>query len=494
MLASYMQSALLRLDGWANEVTGLGTALLDKTVAAIFAQRAWQSDQYLGQLYENDGLARRICEKVPDEMFRAGYDLLMGKADNAQELATQIRDKLTAIGADGAIKDGLVWERVYGGGAVFIGAEDGSADPSEPLNEQTLRDITHLTVVDKPQMTARRWYPATDARAGRPETWLITPMGDGGTPIEVHESRLLIFPGGRVTQQRRIQLQGWGQSVLRAVHDVLRDYQMSWQGVSHMLQSANQDVWHMSGYRNAIAGGQSKMLEYFRARFGLAQMKMGPNQGILLDSEGERFERHGSHFTGVPETLQQLAQRMSAVTDMPMTVLFGMSPAGLNATGESDLQLWNTAVAAKQVERLEPQQKRLIRLVMLCNDGPTGGREIEGWGIRYRALKHLDEGQAGDLRGKQAAVDKTYIEMGVLFPEEVALNRFRPEGFSTETTIDLEARKKILAAEQEAARERAENPPEPPPSRGPGDGKVGEEAPGADGEDPPDDAGGQRAA
>lgn len=464
MLGHYLQSALLRLDGWANDLTGLGTAALDKTVVALFSRATQRSDEYLGQLYEDDPLARRIADKVPDEMLRAGYDLLMGSADDAQQLATAARDKLKALQADERIKDGLVWERVYGGSAVFIGADDGSTNPAEPLQESRLRDVTHLTVVDKSQLTAAQWYPATDARAGRPMTWLLTPLSTTGAgPVEVHESRLLIFPGGRVTQQRRIALEGWGQSVLRAVHDILRDYNMSWQGVTHMLQSANQDVWYMSGLKNAMSSGTPGMREYFASRFRMAQMNMGPNRGVALDADGEKFERHASQLTGVPETLQQAGLRLSSATDMPMTVLFGMSPAGLNATGESDLQLWNTAVAAMQCERLQPQLERLVRLLMLCKEGPTRGKEVDGWAIKFRPLKHLDDQQAADLRSKQAAVDKIYIDAQVLLPEEVALARFRPDGYSTETSIDLDARRAILDAELERAVEEAEDPPPPPP-------------------------------
>jgi phage-related protein (TIGR01555 family) len=449
VLGSYLQSALLRLDGWENAVTGLGTAL-DKTVAALFSRNgaAAYGDEYFGQLYEDDPLARRICEKIPDEMLRAGFDLLMGDADNAQQLATSVRDALKDLHAIARVKDALVWERVHGGGAVFIGAEDGVGDSALPLDEERLQAITHLTVIDKPTMVAKTWYGPAERGAGRPATWEITPVDAGGSgPIEVHESRLLLFPGGRVTHKRRIELRGWGQSTLRAIHDALRDYNMSWAGVSHMLQSANQDVWYMDGLKNALASGSAGMREFFSARFAMAQQKMGPNHAIALDSEREKFERHPSTLTGIPETLQQVCLRMSAISDMPLTVLFGMSPAGMNATGESDLQIWHSAVGAMQGEKLQPALERLIRLLMISDKGPTGGEEIEGWSIRFRALRTLSEIEQADLRAKQAGTDKLYVDMTALLPEEVATNRFRPEGFSTATSIDLDVRKQIMAAE-----------------------------------------------
>lgn len=467
MLSSaYLQSALLRLDGWANDITGLGTAALDKTVAALFARRATQyGDQYFADLYDEDALARRICDKVPDEMTRAGYTLRMGDAANAQQLSTDVADKLKRLDAVARIKDGMVWERVFGGTAVLIGADDGESDPSKPLNENKLQAITHLTVIDKPRIFARRWYPVTDPKAGQPETWTIVPLSgpEGNPQIEVHETRLLLFTGGRVTHQRRLELVGWGHGVLRACHDVLRDYNMSWQAITHMLQSANQDVWYMSGLKNALTGGTDAMREYFAARFSMAQMRMGPNRAVTLDSAGEKFERHSSTLTGVPETMQQVCLRLSASTDMPMTVLFGMSPAGLNATGASDLKIWNSAVAAMQIERLQPPLERLIRLILLSKNGPTKGKEPKGWSIKFNELAVLSDVEQAEVRNKQSDTDVKYVAAQVLLPEEVAQNRFRPEGWSAETTIDLDARQSILDAELERAVENAIEPPEPPP-------------------------------
>ncbi len=449
MLAQTIEETLLRLDGFANSVTGLGTVAFDKTLSALFQRTVRRSDLYFAGLYEEDPFARKICEKMPEELLRGGFDLSMGASENALDEITAIRDELKRLHANDRIKSGLVWERVYGGSAVFIGADDGVTDPSEPLDEEKLKTITHLTVVDKPRIWARSWYASTHEKAGQVEIWTVTPLG-GGSPTDIHETRLLIFPGGRVTHERRIELQGWGASVLSTMHDILRDYSMSWQGIAHMMQSVNQDVWKMKGIKAALTQGTDAMKAYFVSRFQMAQMKMGPNRGITLDADDESFERFGSTFTGIPDTMREMAVRVASTAGMPMTVLFGTSPGGLNSTGESDIQLWHSSVAAEQQDKLRPHFERVIDLIMKSSDGPTSGKVIEGWGLTFRSLLELSEPQRVTMRKEQAEADHIAIEDGVLLPEEVAKSRYRPEGYSTETTIDFEAREDILAAERQA--------------------------------------------
>lgn len=441
----------LRLDGWLNELTGLGVAALDKSVNALHQLSNRRADEYWEGLFHGDAMARRVCEKVPNEMCRAGFELSMGDEADAHDIATAILDTLRDLRVVHHLKHGMTWERSNGGAAVFLGIDDGEADPLEPLDETRIRRITHLAAIDKSRIEARSWYDSTTPKAGMPETyWLRAIDGDRQqAQLAIHESRLLIFPGGLVTHQMRVRLQGWGHGVLESVHEILADYNMSWRGLSHMLQSANQEVWAFKGFLNAMASGTDAMREYFSKRLAISHMSMGPNRPVIIDAEGEHYARHASQFTGIPETIREMCHRVAAACDMPMTILFGMSPAGLNATGESDLQWWYETIAAMQSERLEPHLRRVITLLMLSKEGPTGGRLIENWEIKFRPLKQMTPLEAAQHRKTVAETDQIYIASQVLGPDEVAISRFRPEGWAMDTKIALDVRDAILKADQQ---------------------------------------------
>ncbi len=86
----------------------------------------------------------------------------------------------------------------------------------------------------------------------------------------------------------------------------------------------------------------------------------------------------------------------------------------------------------------------------------------------YQVDPPEDRAALAAVHAAQATADKTYIDAGVLTPEEVAISRFGAEEYSLDTTIDTESREAIqeISAEQmkveaEKALEAAKNPPDP---------------------------------
>jgi hypothetical protein len=55
------------------------------------------------------------------------------------------------------------------------------------------------------------------------------------------------------------------------------------------------------------------------------------------------------------------------------------------------------------------------------------------------------------LRNQQAQTDAIYITNQVVTPAEIALSRFRKEGWSAETSIDFEVREAAQEADRVAA-------------------------------------------
>jgi phage-related protein (TIGR01555 family) len=463
---------LARVDSWSNAVTGLGQASLDKSANGVHLASRIHTDAYWDDLYNDDPIARRICEIVPNEMLREGFDLHVeddqGDFD-PKDIAGKLEERLYELGIITAIKDGLVWERAQGGAVVLLGVDDGISDPSKPLNLSTIRSFDFVTSHDKARIFARKWYPANDPKSGTPMTYLVQNItGFVGSEmasslvqnVEVHESRLFVFPGGRVSLRRRIEQWGWGHSVLASVHDVLRDYNMSWAGLTHMVQSASQDVWKFKGFHQAMQDGQQQLRDFFFNRILMTQMKMGVNRGVVLDSDGEDFSRIPTQFNGVSDIMLDMEQRVCASVGAPITILFGRAPHGLNASGEQELQSWYDSCSVGQVDKIEPFIKRACDLIMLSPDGPTGGRVLNV-SVRWHPLKQLSPLEEADLRLKQANVDKIEIDAGMISPEEGAVSRHRPDGWSSDTKIDLDARENIIAADMKAAASQSAGGPEP---------------------------------
>jgi phage-related protein (TIGR01555 family) len=141
----------------------------------------------------------------------------------------------------------------------------------------------------------------------------------------------------------------------------------------------------------------------------------------------------------------------------------GQSPAGMDATGDSDIRWFYDTIRTKRENDLDPKLRRVHELIMLAKDGPTKGQVPDSWSLQYPSLWQMTPKEEAEIRELQSRTDQVYLVNSVVLPEEIALSRFKPDGWSGETTIDTAARVHMLEADTEATleEEKAKEPVPP---------------------------------
>lgn len=445
-----------RFDAWQNALTGLGTALRDKLQSTTFRAEANLSDEMVENLYHQEDMAARIVEALPEGALRRGYSLVV-EGEEASDIPSDLFEYEKRLGFRKALKDAAIWGRCFGGAAIYLGIDDGQLSEEEPVNEDAIRSLDFALVLTKRELTPNSYYETADeGKLGMPETYRLSTIdgrqADGSDVI--HETRLLRFDGARTSTRRRRRNNGWSDSVLQKVHGVLVQFNVGWASTSHILQDGSQGVFKIRGLIDMIADGDKETLN---SRMELVDMGRSVARAIMVDAEGEDFQRASHNFGGLPEVLRAFMLRLSAASRMPVTILMGQAPAGLNATGESDFRMWYDEIEEYQGEEVLPHVERLSHLVFLARDFKHA--PPERWSVKFHALWQLNDVEQAELEKKVAEKDKIYIDSAVLLPEEVALNRFKSGGFSAETQIDADARKEMLDAEIEIAKRHAKEDP-----------------------------------
>jgi phage-related protein (TIGR01555 family) len=253
---------------------------------------------------------------------------------------------------------------------------------------------------------------------GQVEYYNITPIV--GTPFRVHRSRLMIYEGEPTPDDRRIQNQGWGESALQACYSHLRSFGQSFNSVDAILKAFVQDVIKMEGLMNLVASGKEDLI---RKRLNLLDLSRSVLNAKLLDTK-EGYEKVASSVTGIPEVLDRLAQALAAARGIPLTRLMGVSPGGLNATGDGETRQWYDQVSSYQENRVKPELERLIRYMFLAKE--TGyGSVPEGWAITFNSLWQQSDKETVETRKVQAETDQIYLDAGILTPEEIRESRFK---------------------------------------------------------------------
>jgi phage-related protein (TIGR01555 family) len=439
-----MKAAFERADGWINLVTGAGTR--DRSKRLDFAAEAVLPDAQLEALFAGDPYASRICRVVPEEALRQGYRVTTGDAGEEASLAAA----LESAGADEQLLEAWTFERVFGGAAIFVGADDGR-DPSEPLDEANIRSVRFLTVLDRRELQPADYYREPRRRKfGDVETYRITRSSQGGVAETalVHETRLIRFPGGLATRRRRQHLQGWGESELNRVYNVLAHFNGAFEATGTLLQQSSESVFKISGLMAMMAADKRDLL---KTRLEMMDLARSVSRSVLIDANEEYTRTEVGALTGVASIIDKNLLYLSGAAEIPVTILMGQSPAGLSATGDSDVRWFYDRIKSAQTNRLRPRQLRLIRLLCLAKDGPTGGRLPPKLAIAYASLWQPTPLEQSQIRANTATADVAYVTAQIVTADEVAVSRFRPEGYSAETTIDLGAREVAQQADRDAA-------------------------------------------
>lgn len=426
--------AYARMDGWQNLLTGLGT-IRDKGMYSSMLDGERIADEELEALYANDDFAQRIVDALVETAMRQSFELYDSTAENAADSAEDaeaLHAACDALDLENKVAEAAIWGRLYGGAAILVGAL-GAGLPTDPLDASRIKSLPFLTVFDRRDLTVERTYSDKLAsNYGEPERFTIASTEGYASSVVVHESRLIRFPGVRTTRKRKRENKGWDDSALQRVYEVLRTANTNWQSVSHLLSDASQAVYTLKYLHQMIAGGHQVTLQQ---RMQAVELGRSVCRAILL-GEDEKFERIATSFAGLPEMTRENWQRLSAAARMPLTVLMGMSPAGLNATGESDLELWFGEVQAYRENTLRKRLETLVRMVAAS----TGDADPERWCVRFPPLKQMSAKEKAELEKLTAEKDAAYITAGVLLPQEVALARYGKGEWSPETAIDAKMR------------------------------------------------------
>lgn len=403
-----------RADEWYSLLGGLGGAA-DRGRPSLTGYRNGcfvLDDRTLSDAYRNIWLVRRIVEARADEALRRGWGLPEGTD-------TPLFDELnTATHTEGAFQRACHMADLKGGAGLYIGYKETGGPESllEPAREGA--EVSFLEVFDRFQLTGEDRVRDVDSpEYDRPQVWHVT--GSRRAGLRFHESRMIRFPGAPRGDNFATSTidRDWDDSVLQSVWADVQRYGVFWQTVAALLQQNSIGVLSISGLVQLLS---SKSQDFAEARVDLLNQTLSNNKLMLLDSsKNEDYKRVVGSMADVPQLMDRLEVATAAAVGRPVAVLFGRAPAGLNATGESDMRLWYDGVECYRTRVIEP---RLEKVLSICERKPID--------VEFEPLWSPTEKEQAEVRVINAQADDKYWVNGVWSPEELrkALNAGkRPE-------------------------------------------------------------------
>ena len=411
-------------DGWANLLAGLG-GKHDKRNQTYFGDFDILQDRELERMYFADGVGTRIVDVVADDMTREWITLDPEDDDTSDDRSDMeaVEEVMEALDARSQFNTALKWTRLYGGCVMVLGALDGNT-LDKPLNMNTIKGIDNIRLIDRSNIDIFQstfQLDPTLPNFGKPiQLYMYFQVGTMRFPQLVHVSRCILFKGKPVsagasvtlTLQQRI----WGLSELQSVYETLKDYCSAMDNISNVLYELVIGKYSLDGLKEMMAAGRESDVQ---KRIEIMNVSKSVLHALILDKE-DSYSRDTVSLAGMADIIDRFMMKLSCVSGVPMTRLFGMSPAGLNATGEHDQDNYYDLIASRQETQLKPAIREFIEF-------------IKSWKglkstiiVKFNPLFQQSDADQVKIKLDEASAELSkaqmytaYLTAGVLEPEQV---------------------------------------------------------------------------
>jgi len=384
----------LTSGGITNYSSGMGTSL-DKAEDSFFLPTRFFWSTPLEVLVVQSWVARNFINIPVMDMFIRWREWVGDDASVAAKMAeVELKHKVTD-----KLAKAMKSARQYGTAVIVLMTKE--APLTAPLNMNRIRpgDLTNLLVLNRYELTVpERQEDMRDSNFGMPEFYDLHPHRGAARQERVHHSRLLRFDGIEAgTDSGFISYEwDWGISALvPLITSLLQDATVA-AAAAHLTQEASIPVLKSKRLREAVS---SKLAVLDPKVMTPEQIGRQINRSksiwrlFMLDKDNEEFERVEVNLAGWADLLDKFPGRVAAAAQIPQTRFMGRSPAGMNATGESDMDNYIMMMEAERA-RMLPSRLKVLDEVLARDAGIKMVPDFE-----WRSLLELGDKEKAEAFG-----------------------------------------------------------------------------------------------
>jgi len=391
-------------DGLVNVMTGLGTTG-DKNVYGRYGVSLMDQAQ-IEAAYRTSGLCKKIHDIPPYEMTRARRDWQAKPLD-----IEKLEEVERKFGLWDRVSEALLTARLFGGAAIILGLPGRSEEPARPGSLNSLR---YITVVSRHQLTVGPIDSDLNSVGFGEPTYYE--MNGTGVRAQIHPSRVVPIVANKLPRGSLYTFGSdgfWGDPLMMSIDSAVKNVDSSQGNIAALLHDAKVDTITMTRLSDSLGTADGEALLTNRIR--VAQMFQSIFNTRLLDGgtnkdDADKWETRQLSFAGFPEVMRAFQSFLAGVVDIPYSRLFGESPGGLNATGNSEQTDFNKMIRSKQNVELTPILNRLDAYMI---PSALGSMPSDVSWV-YAPLEDADPETAAKIEKSDAETLKLYADSGVV--------------------------------------------------------------------------------
>ncbi len=402
--------ALSEVAGWASGNTQLseGIAFLGYAYLAQLAQRP----EY-----------RRMSERIAGEMTRKWIELYVKgdtdsdkpKAKRNAEKIEKLNEELERLHVRDAFREAAEQDGFFGRSHVY--PDFGNTNNRDELKTSIGDGSNRATKakVSKGSLKAVRtveavWtypmgYNSSDPLSTdwyKPRSWYVMSR-------ELHASRLLTFVGREVPDILKPAYSFGGLSLSQMAKPYVDNWLETRQSVADIISAFNVFVLMTDMVNSLQKGGDDffNRLDLFNA--------CRDNRGIMaIDKNAEDFKNVAAPLGSLDLLQAQTQEHMAAVSGIPLVILLGISPHGLNASSEGELRAFYDWIGSYQEHLFRKNLTKLLNIVQLSLFGIID----PAIAFKFVPLYSLDEKEESEVQKNEAERDAVLVDAGIIHTHE----------------------------------------------------------------------------
>ncbi len=238
----------------------------------------------------------------------------------------------------------------------------------------------------------------------RPVSWYV--MSN-----EVHNSRLLTFAGRDLPDLLKPSYVFAGLSLSQMIKPYVDNWLDARQSVANMLRSFSTMVLG-TDMDAVLQGGSAASLVERAALF----TNNRDNQGLMIvDNDSETLTNVSAPLSSLDKLQAQAQEHIASVSGIPLVVLLGVTPSGLNASSDGEMRAFYDKVMAMLERCVRAPLTTVLSIIQLDEYGAIDPSVT----FEFEPLYELSEAERATVRKTDADTDSVYIASGVVSPDEV---------------------------------------------------------------------------
>jgi phage-related protein (TIGR01555 family) len=383
--------AMDSISGYSNQTVYAGSGAWEEgqqfigyPILSILAQRS----EY-----------RVIAETFAVEMTRKWVEFYSDAAGKEDTIA-KIEDELERLNAQAVFREAIEHDGLFGRGQIFIDYGDrdqaelrtdiGNGQNETSREKCTNRRIRRLKTIEA-VWTYPASYNASDPLADgwyKPTAWFV--MGR-----EIHASRLLTLIGREVPDILKPAYAFGGLSLTQMCKPYVDAWIETSRGVTDIVTSFSTFVLK-TNMTAILSGGNGDSLS---SRLDIFAGLRTNRKVMAIDKEMEEFINVSAPLGTLDRLVGQKQEAICSAAKLPLIKFTGISPSGLNASSEGELQSWDDNVLSAQEAMIRPTLTPLVDLVQLSLFGAVD-KSIR---FRFAPLREITPEEQSEMASKVTA-------------------------------------------------------------------------------------------